>query len=301
MATRSQSLARFDVTCVRQAMTQARRRYFNRATIIQAGILAVILFFSFVPMLMMLSMALRPTVLIYADYWGLPLPPTFDNFRTALFDLLPAMARTLLIATSSIFGILLFAAPASYAFARIPAPGRDKIFLLVLAVMMIPGIVLLIPHFVLARRLDLVGTMYGLILFYIAGGQPFAIFLITTFFRSQPAEMYEAARVDGASELQSLLQIAVPLASPILVTVAVMTFIGIYEYLIWPGLMLNSHQWTLMLALERYDPRPSIFFNRPELGLQAAGFAFAIMPQLILFAFGMKYFIQGLTSGSVKA
>ena len=183
------------------------------------------------------------------------------------------------------------------AFRRLAA---QKLFLLVLAVMMIPGIVLLVPHFVLARQLNLVRTFHGLIIFYVAGGQPFAIFLITTFFRSQPSEMFESARVDGASELQSLLHIALPLARPILVTVAVMNFIGIYQDFIWPGLMLRSDQWTLMLALERYNPQLSQFFSRPELGLQAAGFAFAVVPQLFLFAFGMQYFIQGLTSGSVK-
>lgn len=301
MIARSQTLLRSSVTTARRAAIRFESRYLNWSTNFQIGMLVVVLFFSFVPILMMLSMALRPTVMIYADYWGLPIPPTFANFRTALFDLLPSMTRTLLIAVASLFGTLIFASLASYAFARIRAPGRELLFLLVLAVMMIPGIVLLIPHFILARRLDLVGTTYGLVVFYVAGGQPFAIFLITTFFRAQPGEMFEAARVDGASELQSLFHIAMPLARPILVTVAVMNFIGIYEDFIWPGLMLTSRQWTLMLALERYDPRPNIFFNRPELGLQAAGFAFAIIPQLIIFAFGMKYFIQGLTSGSVKA
>jgi ABC-type glycerol-3-phosphate transport system permease component len=266
----------------------------------QIGCLSVILFFAFVPILMMLSMALRPTVLIYADYWGLPIRPTLQNFHVALLDLFPSMIRTLVIGVGSIVGILAFAAPASYAFARIHAPGRGQFFLIILAVMMIPGIVLLVPHFVLARQLHLVRTFHGLIIFYIAGGQPFAIFLITTFFRSQPSEMFESARVDGASELQSLLHIALPLARPILVTVAVMNFIGIYQDFIWPGLMLRSDQWTLMLALEQYDPRQNIFFSRPELGLQAAGFAFAVIPQLILFSFGMQYFIQGLTSGSVK-
>ena len=266
----------------------------------QIGCLSIVLFFAFVPILMMLSMALRPTVLIYADYWGMPFPPIFQNFKVALFDLFPSMLRTLAVGLGSIAGILVCAVLASHAFARIPAPGRGKLFLLVLAVMMIPGIVLLVPHFVLARQLNLVRTLHGLIIFYVAGGQPFAVFLITTFFRSQPSEMFESARVDGASELQSLLHIALPLARPILVTVAVMNFIGIYQDFIWPGLMLRSDQWTLMLALERYDPKLSQFFSRPELGLQAAGFAFAVVPQLILFAFGMQYFIQGLTSGSVK-
>ena len=125
----------------------------------QIGCLSIVLFFAFVPILMMLSMALRPTVLIYADYWGMPFPPIFQNFKVALFDLFPSMLRTLAVGLGSIAGILVCAVLASHAFARIPAPGRGKLFLLVLAVMMIPGIVLLVPHFVLARQLNLVRTL----------------------------------------------------------------------------------------------------------------------------------------------
>ena len=299
--TESRSLPRLSAGQPFGVIRWLRRRHITWVSVFQVTFLGVALVLCFVPMLMMISMALRPTVMIYADYWGLPIPPIFTNFQTALFDLMPSMIRTLVIAVTSIAGMLVFAAPASYAFARIRAPFKDQLFLLILAVMMIPGIVLLIPNFILAGRLNLTQKIHGLVIFYIAGGQPFAIFLMTTFFRAQPTEMFEAARVDGASEWESLVYIAIPLARPIMVTVAVMNFIGIYQDFIWPGLMLTNKQWTLMLALERYDPHLAQFFSRPELGLQAAGFTFAVIPQLILFSFGMKYFIQGLTSGSVKA
>jgi ABC-type glycerol-3-phosphate transport system permease component len=250
---------------------------------------------------MMVAMSLRPTPLIYADFWGLPWPPIFDNYQTALLYLIPPMLRTLGITFVSLAGILFFACLASYALARTRFPGREFLYYLIIGVMLIPGVILLTPNFILANQLGLRGNVLGLIVFYIAGNQPFAIFLITTFFRSQSEEMFEAARIDGASELQALWHIALPLARPILVTVGMLNFIGLYDDYIWPSLMLPQNQQTLVLALERFNPQQGSFSSLPNLGPQTASFVFATLPQLILFIIGMKYFIQGLTSGSVKA
>lgn len=270
-------------------------------TVLQYAFLVLLLFFSFFIILIMVAMSLRPTVLIYADFWALPWPPVLSNYQTAVLDLIPSMLRTILISGVSIFGVLVIACPSAYAFARMKFPGSGVLFYLVLAVMMIPGIILLTPHFILAQQLQLRGTLYGLIIFYIAGGQPFAIFLLSTFFRSQSEEIFEAARIDGANELHSLLRIAIPLAWPILMTVAILNFLGIYDDFIWPRLVLPQHLETLVLALERYNPQIGEYSNRPELGPQAAGYVFASLPQLLIFVFAMKYFIQGLTSGAVKA
>jgi ABC-type glycerol-3-phosphate transport system permease component len=209
--------------------------------------------------------------------------------------------RTLAVCAGSIVGTLAFSCVAAYTFAHIRFPGRDVLFYLVLAVMMIPGIILLTPHFIIATDLGLRGSLWGLIVFYVAGGLPFGILLITTFFRSQPAEIFEAARLDGASELQCLRQIAVPLAFPIMVTVAILGFLSIYSDFIWPSLMLSQNQHTLLLALEQYNPQVGEFGSRPNIGMQTAGYVFATLPQLLVFAFGMKYFIQGVTSGAIKA
>jgi ABC-type glycerol-3-phosphate transport system permease component len=88
---------------------------------------------------------------------------------------------------------------------------------------------------------------------------------------------------------------------PILVTVAIFNFIGIYGDFIWPTLMLSQDQQTLLMALAAYSPQLNEFASRPDIGAQTAGYTFATIPQLIIFAFGMKYFIQGVTSGAVKA
>ncbi len=273
-------------------------------TLLQFGLLLTILFFSAIPIVMMLTMSFRPTILIYADFWGLPWPLNFANYTSALIYLLAPMLRTLFVYVVSIVGMLICAAPAAYAFARLKLPGGMQLFSLILLIMMIPGTILLTPRFVLANQLGLRDNLWGLIVFYIAGGQPFAIFLLTSFFRAQPAEMFDAARIDGATELQALRSIAIPLAWPIVITIAILNFVGIYNDLIWPTLMLSSpDNHTLTVALQRYNPGggPVEVSALPDVGGQAAGYVFASIPQLLVFVTGMRYFIAGLTSGAVKA
>lgn len=270
-------------------------------TTLHYGILLLFLFLTFFVFALMISLSLRRSILIYLSFWEWPWPAYWGNYQAAMTDLIPSAVRTLVVTGASILGILIVSSLASYVFARLQFPGRDILFYGVLAVMMIPGVILLTPHFILANDLGLRGSLWGLVLFYVAGGLPFGIFLITTFFRSQPAEIFEAARIDGASEWQSLTRIALPLAFPILVTVAIMNFVSIYSDFIWPSLMLRQDQQTIMLALEQYNPASSEFSNRPDLGRQTAGYLVATIPQLVVFSVGMKYFIKGVTSGAVKA
>jgi ABC-type glycerol-3-phosphate transport system permease component len=270
-------------------------------TIVHYGTLVFFLFLTFFVFALMLSLSLRRSILIYLSFWEWPWPAYWGNYQAAMTDLIPSALRTLAVTGMSILGILIISSFAAYAFSRIEYPGREVLFYLVLTVMMIPGVILLTPHFILANNLGLRGSLPGLVLFYVAGGLPFGIFLITTFFRSQPAEIFEAARIDGASEWESLIRIALPLAFPILVTVAIMNFVGIYSDFIWPSLMLRQEQQTIMMALEQYNPASSEFSNRPDLGRQTAGYLVATLPQLIVFSVGMKYFIKGVTSGAVKA
>jgi len=283
------------------ARSLAARILSRRNTVLHYGVLSLLVLLTFALVILMISLSLRPTVLIYANFWDWPWPPTTINYQTAVLDLIPSMLRTLAVTLTSILAILAFACPASYAFARMECAGGKWIFFLILAVMMVPGVILLTPHFILANQLHLRGSLFGLGIFYVAGGLPFAIFLITVFFRAQPVEVFEAARIDGANDIRSLIGIALPLSWPILVTVAIMNFLSIYSDFIWPSLMLSRSQQTLMLALEQYNPQINEFVSYPDIGMQTAGYVFATIPQLILFVFGMKYFIQGVSSGAVKA
>ena len=277
-----------------------------KRTVLNSGvstlILLAILFFSFVPVLMMLTMSLKDSILIYGDFWAPPIPPQWSNYNRALLDLLGPAVRTVVMAGVSIFGITLFSCLAAYAFARLKFFGKEFLFYLIIFIFLVPGVLTLTPSFVLAVELGLRNSLPGLTLFYIGGGQVFAIFILRAFFQSQPEEIFESARIDGSSELRSVFSIAVPLARPILVTLAIMNFLAIYNDLIWPLLMLPSPEnRTMTIALQAYQPPNERLPGRPDLGVITAGYVFASVPILLVFAFGMKYYIEGLTSGAIKS
>ncbi len=283
-----------------QASRRVQRPFLNINKIVQYLVLIILLIFSFLVLTVMVNMSFRPQVLILTNFWGLAIPPSLVNYQDAFGQLIGPMLRTLMISAISIFGIVAIACPASYALARMQFPGRRITFYLVLATFMIPGVLLLTPNFILATNLGLRGSIWGVIVFYVAGGQPFAIFLISTFFINQSEEIFEAARIDGASEIQALIRVAIPLAWPILMTVAILNFLSIYSDLIWPSLMLSKGDQTLIMALERFNATASELTTRPNWGVRAAGYTIGTIPQLVLFVFAMKYFIQGLTSGALK-
>ena len=265
-------------------------------------VLLFILFLSFVPVIMMITMSLKDSIVIYGDFWAAPIPPVWSNYNKALFDLVGPAIRTLVMAAVSISGITLFSCLAAYAFARLKFFGKEFLFYLVIFIFLVPGVLTLTPSFVLASDLGLRNSLPGLTLFYIGGGQVFAIFILRAFFQSQPEEIFESARIDGSSELRSVFAIAVPLARPILVTLAIMNFLSIYNDLIWPLLMLNSpDKRTMTIALQAYQPPNERLPGRPDLGVITAGYVFASVPILVVFAFGMKYYIEGLTSGAIKS
>jgi ABC-type glycerol-3-phosphate transport system permease component len=256
-------------------------------------ILLILLVLSFVPVIMMVLFSLRDGMSIQFDFWALPSLPRWSNYGWALMFLTEPLARTLYVAAVSILGITVFASVAAYAFARLKFFGKEFLFYAVIFILLVPSVLTLTPNFVLATELGLRNKLEGLILFYIAGGQAFSIFLLRTFFQSQPEEIFEAARLDGASELRMVWSIAVPLAQPILITLGIMNFLTIYNDFIWPLLMLISKElFTVTIILQ------SIGGNIPA---AMAGYVVAALPVLLVFAYGMDYYVEGLTSGAIRS
>lgn len=142
------------------------------SSVITYLLLALFLFLSLVPVILMLFMSFKDTVTIYGDFWAFPWPPKLNNYSTALHDLWAPAVRTVILAVCSIAGIQLFATMASYGFARLRFLGKEVIFYAVILLMMIPGILSLTPRFILAINLGIRDRILGLGVFYVAGGQP---------------------------------------------------------------------------------------------------------------------------------
>ena len=171
-----------------------------------------------------------------------------------------------------------------------------KLFL-VIALLMIPGILTLVPQFILIKSLGLFNTPWALIIPYISGGQVFAIFILRQFFAAIPEELFEAARIDGASEARAFLMLSVPLSQSILGVVTIMHVLHSWNDLIWPLVTLTSQSnFTLTLGLFAFRNE-----NWTNWGPLFAGYVIGAVPLMALFAFTSKLFVRGLTSGAIKA
>lgn len=257
------------------------------------GVLGVILALSLAPVTLMIVWSLRDGASILFEFWALPRWPRWSNYGAALGVLLGPMMRTLYVAGVSILATTVFSCLAAYAFARLKFFGKETLFYGVLFVLLVPSVLTLTPSFVLAVGLGLRNTLEGLILFYVGGSQAFSIFLLRAFFQSQPEEIFEAARLDGASEARMVWSIAAPLATSILITVGIMNFLTIYNDFIWPLLMLISRDlYTVNIVLQA---------TGGDRARMMAGYVVASIPLLIVFVYGMDYYIDGLTSNALRA
>jgi ABC-type glycerol-3-phosphate transport system permease component len=207
------------------------------------------------------------------------------------------IANSLIFSLASVIAVVFLSSLSGYVFARHRFPGKETIYLLILALLMVPGVLTLIPAFVLVRQLGLINTPWALILPWTAGGQVFGILLCRSFFATLPQDLFDAGRMDGASELDLYARIALPLSWPILITLAIMQMVSTYNDFIWPLLTISDPRMQVVtVGLTQFTSQYGI----TDWGPRMAAYAVATIPLLLLLSFGMRYYVQGLTSGAVK-
>lgn len=254
-------------------------------------------FITLAPFVWMLLTSLKDMseIFVYPPQW-FPTEFRFDNYSKA-FEAAPFgryYFNSIFIAVTVTFGQLVTCSMAAFAFARLQFPGRNILFYLFLGTMMIPYNVTMIPSFLVLYWLGWIDTYYALIVPGLASA--FGTFLLRQFFITIPKELEEAAYIDGATKLQVLRTIIVPLAKPALATLAVFTFMGVFNDFIWALIVINSEDMqTVQLGL-------AIFRDRylTQWDLLMAGSVTAVLPILIVFFFAQKYFIQGITLSGLK-
>ena len=229
--------------------------------------------------------------------------PTFplhvDNYvgRTGAFTTIGQyILNTIFVAAVSGVGAVAVAALTAHVFARYSFPGREILYFLVIALLMIPGILTLVPQFLLVKSLGLFDTPWALIFPYISGGQVLAIFILRQFFAALPEELFEAARIDGASEFHAFVAISIPMSQSILGVVTILHLLHSWNDLIWPLVTLTTPaKFTLTLGLFAFRND-----NWTNWGPLFAGYVIASIPLLIVFAFASRLFVEGLSSGALK-
>jgi multiple sugar transport system permease protein len=228
-----------------------------------------------------------------------PHPFAWSNFSTVFhsFPFVRYTMNTVTYAGLATVGVLLSCTPVAYALSRLRWRGRQVAFMLVLSTLMLPPQVTIVPLYVIFVRLHWIGTLKPLIvpLFF---GDAFTIFLLRQFFMTIPQELSDAARVDGAGELQILLRVIVPLAKPALAAVALFQFLyswnDFFNPLLYAG--SNPNAWTLAVALQQFtNLSRGVLWN-----LQMAASLLFMLPVIVIFFFAQKAFVQGVTLTGVK-
>ena len=202
--------------------------------------------------------------------------------------------NTMIVTVATVAGNLLFCSLAGYAFARIKFFGREVVFVLLLATLMIPFQVVMIPTFIIVKDLGLINTLNALIVPNLANA--FGVFLLRQFFRTLPVELEEAARIDGASRLSVLFKIVLPLSGPVLATLAVITFLWTWNDFLWPLITIYTpNNMTLQLGLTEFQGT-----HQDATNLLMAANVMSLLPVLLLFFLAQKYFIRGIATSGLK-
>jgi multiple sugar transport system permease protein len=287
-----QTLVRHRSWLARKQVRGIIRSILIHAALIPAGFLFLLPFF------WMLSTSLKTDEQLYAypPIW-IPNPLNWANYPNAVtyITFFLYLRNTLIIAVSSTIGALISCSLVAYSLSRIPWPGRNILFLLTIATLMLPFQVTLIPLFLVFKNLGWVGDFRPLIVPHFFGSALY-IFLLRQFFMTIPMELTEAARIDGASEFRIYASVVLPLAKPALATVAIFEFIARWRDYLGPLIYLNDQKYyTLSLGLYEYSSQ----YGR-EWGLLMAASVLITLPIILLFFFLQKTFVQGITLTGIK-
>jgi multiple sugar transport system permease protein len=228
----------------------------------------------------------------------IPDPATLSNYERVLIkgDFIHHFANSAFVAVTATTISVLLSAMMAYGFARYRFPGRDWLFRILLLGLMIPALMLIVPQFVLAKWFGLIDTLWGLIVFYVAGNLALNTFLLRGFFEALPQELDDAMQIDGANDWRRFIGLALPLARPALATATIFTFLATWDEYAWALTAITSPEnKTLPIAIALLQgPKGT------QWGLVFAASLVAIVPVIVVFLIFQRHFVQGLTAGAVK-
>ena len=208
------------------------------------------------------------------------------------------VVNSLVVSTLTAAGVCILGSSTAYILSRYRFMGSRGVFMMFLATMMFPGVLTLVPSFMLVKSMGLLNTYWAMILPYIAGGQVFAIFVFRSFFKGLPEDLFESARIDGAGHLGLYFNIILPLSKPVFSVVIIMNILGTWNNFLWP-FITNTDGTHHVIASGLYTMATSQ--HNQNFSTMYAAYAISSIPLLILFVYATRPFIQGMTTGAFKA
>ena len=280
------------------AAPEPRRARITPGRVLLYAVLVLIAVFFVLPLLWMVSTALKFESAVFTDKGFIPASPTLDNFArilTATGDtpVFRWMLNSFIVATAGTILTVVLTSLSAYAFARIDFPGRGILFGLLITTLLLPGVMFLVPQFILVDILGLLNTYPGMILPGLAG--VFGVFFMRQFFMGIPLELEEAAYVDGANRLRTFVSVVLPLALPAIATLAVISFLAYWNDYLWPLIICQGDGCTLPPGLRNFQGSYTAAF-----GLLMAGATLAAIPVLVIYVFAQRWIVQSVTSSGVK-
>ncbi len=280
--------------------------HFRQKRAVKAGLIYALLCLGMgivvLPMLYMISTALRPNGALYEylpRFFPKPAEFTLENFRFILSrgQFIGNFVNSALVSVATVAGAALIASALAFCIARFSFWGRRFLFGFIILTMIIPGTTMIVPQYELAVKLGTVGSVWGLIPFYIAWVIPYSTFMIKGFAENIPKELDEAAYMDGGSILTIYFQVALPLIKPGIAAVSIFNFLTAWEEFVWANTVINDDaKRTLPIAI-------SGFFGQHQFTQWGYVFAlsvFSLIPILLVFISFQRFFVEGLMAGSVK-
>lgn len=256
-------------------------------------ILILLAIVTYVPFASVIVNSFKDNQQFFTQFWLPTLPLHLENYATAWPPIWRSIQNTLIYAVPTLILVLTISGLSGYAFARYRFRGREVLFFLMLILIMLPGILLVIPMFTLIVSIGWINTVQSVVLPFTAVQISFGMFLMRTFFETLPTEYFEAARLDGASELQLFYRIALPLAAPAFSTLAILNLLFVWNDIIWPLIvLLDSSKHPISIGVLSFSGQYTT-----DYGPLFAGYVLASLPLLIVFAFTARRFMAGLQGG----
>jgi ABC-type glycerol-3-phosphate transport system permease component len=262
------------------------------------AIILAVLGLELLPFYMMLQISFKNNAMFLDNTW-LPAPIAdwqWENFRFALELILPFVANTVVVAVSATVGSLIVSICAAYFFARYKMPGSGFLWAAFLLLMLMPGVANIVPLFTVLKNLNLLNTLWALIILGTTGSLVFFIYVLRNFIEEIPKDLFEAAEIDGASHFQQIRNIVIPMSGSIIGTLAILSFLSTWNDFLMPLIVLRDPElFTIGVGLIYLDGE-----YVKQWGRIMAAFFVASVPLIIIFLFTMKLFIRGLSAGAVK-
>lgn len=273
------------------------RKVFSRVPVYVLLLVGGIL--TMAPFIMMISTSLKPRAFVLeTPPQVIPEDPTLGNYGQVWAS--EGFARyffnSTYVSIISVIGILLLGSMMAYALSRFEFPGKKIVYWVLLLALMIPGMMLIIPQFILAQDIGVVDSHLGLILFYVAGQLAFTTFLLNSFFTGIPKELEEAMYIDGANAWTVYWRLILPLSRPALATAGIFVFLATWDEFIWALTIISDRSLrTLPMAIALFRGQ-----HATEWGLIFAASVIAVTPVIVVFITFQRYFVAGVTEGAVK-